>query len=412
MEKELAVMAKDASEKMMILNMLQEGKITAEEASQLLSTVDKAPGASTPRAGSGKDSEPLPNNGSTSSASTASRPATPSIDFEDLGRKFAAFAKDMEPKVQKVAEVVAEKTVMVADRISKSLDGVSMPRAPVSPAAPVSRASAGVASGTGGMEQNIELVVADGYNELNLSGLNGMVSVKGYNGDKITATINYKANRHGANIELMKLGGKYYLNYEEDDFEFVSFHAYVPSHKFKVVNISGMNGNMDVSGISCETLQISNSNGQTMLSDLLADSIKSESGNGKLTLSSLAASTAVIEHFNGVIESGDLDVEKLGLTNFNGAVSVNMSAFVRYTDYLWSVETSNAKLTMNVPTLPTLGYHIRSHVTLGNIRIGLTGLEFLVNDPTAVEARTASFDSCDKKVRLSLETSNAPLTVN
>ena len=409
-------MAKDASEKMMILNMLQEGKITAEEASQLLSTVDKAPATSAPggTAGSGDASVPLPNNGATHATPTP-RSTAHGIDFDDLGRKFAAFAKEMEPKVQKAAEIVAEKTVMVADKISKSIGEVSMPRAPVSHssyASPSSPASTGASGVAGGMEQNIELVVADGYNELSLSGLNGMVSVKGYNGDKITATIRYKPNRHGANIELMKLGGKYYLNYEEDDFEFVSFHAYVPSHKFNVVNINGINGNMEVSGISCENLQISNSNGQTVLLDLVANSIKSESGNGKLTVSNLAAATAVIEHFNGVVESGDLDVEKLGLTNFNGAVSVNMSAFARYKEYLWSVETSNAKLTMNVPTLPTLGYHIRSHVTLGNIRVGLTGLEFMVNDPTAVEARTASFDSCDKKVRLSLETSNAPLTVN
>ena len=423
-----------ASEKMMILNMLQEGKITADEAARLLSSVEdkdsqnpphtagphmgpktggvtpgrpqtgtaQSPGRETPRTVRGAaDSGPISNDGR--------RPVPPrpsgSVDFDELGRKFAAFAKDLEPKIQKATEIVAEKTVTLADKLSKSFDSASLPRMPETGAK--STASPGA-----GTERNIELLIADGYNELNLSGLNGNVHIKGYNGDKISARIHYKANRSSAAIDLMKLGGKYYLSYEEDDFQFVSIDAYVPAHKFKVINISGINGNMDLSGLSCDQLQISNSNGQTVLLDLTAESIKSESGNGRLTIGNITASTAVIEHFNGVVDAGEIDAEKLSLTNFNGSLSMSASAFNRFNEYLWNVETSNAKLTFNVPTLPGLGYHIKAHAALGNVRIGLTGLEFLINDPGLIEARTASFDSCGKKVRLALETSNAPLTVN
>ena len=402
-----------SNEKMMILNMLQEGKITADEAARLLASVGENDVPSDSGGPPPKHRTDDPRSNDPVRPAGRKSGAAGNVDFDEIGRKFASFARDLEPKIQKATEFVAEKTVNIADRISKTIESNlehdAMPRMPEGSAG--SGRSGGASAGT---EQSFELLVEDGYNELNLSGLNADVHIKGYNGDKISARIRYQPNRgtRPSAIELVKLGGRYYLNYEEDDFQFVSIDAYVPSHKFKVVTINGINGNMELSAINCNQLQISNSNGQALLSELTADSIKSESGNGRLTLENITASTAVFEHLNGAVEAAEIDVEKLSVTNFNGTLSVSTSAFKNFMEYLWNVETSNAKLALNVPALPDLGYHIRAQATLGSIRIGLSGMEYLVNEPSRVEARNAAFDKQGKKIRLSLETSNAALTVN
>jgi len=368
------------NEKMMILDMLQKGKITADEAAKLLGTVEDSPQSPAPH------HEPPRSNDNRPSPP----PSGSGIDFDELGRKFATFAKTMEPKIQKATEVVAEKTVFYADKLARSLEnsGASVAASAHRPPSPAP--APGAAEGT---EKTIELTVGDGYNELSLSGLNGLVQIKGYNGDKISARIHYKSKIRNPSIELMQLGSKYYLNYDEDSFDFVAIDAYVPSHKFKVININGMNGQMDIS-------------------DLQADSIKCESGNGRLAIKGITANTAIFEHCNGAVDAGEIDAEKLSLTSFNGPVTLYTSAFRQFDEYLWNVETSNAKLTLNVPTLPNLGYHIRAHDTLGSIRVGLTGMEFMTNDPGFVEAQSAGFNTLGKKVRLSLETSNAALSVN
>lgn len=375
------------NEKMMILNMLQEGKISADEAAKLLSSVENAPTVAPSRA-----SDPRSNDSARPAASERPAGHKPGVDFDELGRKFAAFAKDWEPKIQKATEIVAEKTVVIADKLSSALEaGAKSFESSVSKQ--TTAATAGGTGPSGGTERHIEQLVSEGYNELSLSALNANVTIKGYNGDKISARITYKAKRTGAAIDLIKLGGKYYLNYEEDDFHSVAIDAYVPSDKFQIANISGANGNIEISGLTGTQLQISG-------------------GNGRMRVTEMAYSHAVIEHYNGTIEAGQIDAEKLSITNFNGPVSMNMSDFARYDEYLWSIETSNAKLTLNVPSLPDLGYHIRASSALGNIRVGLTGLEFISNEPGMAEARSAGFDSRAKKVRLALETSNAALTVN
>ena len=430
-----------ANEKLMILKMLEDGKITSAEAVRLLDSVDNpssgsAPPPPQPRipdmpsasglAGLPPPSPPLSsgvyaNNGpppprsSASSASGTSSPTKRGIeDFaSDVGRKFESFAKDLEPKLHKMTETVAEKTVQVAEKISKSLspDPASARGQDVRPAPPPPKRPAPPPTAAG-YEKHFELVISPGVNELNLSGLNGEIRIKGYNGDKLSAQVSYKPRRGNADIEIKKLGGRYFLSYEEDDFERVAIDAYVPERLFQTISINGINGNMDISSLAAEQIQISNANGQTKLAALAAITLKADCSNGRLTLDRLAAESASIENFNGFVDASELDIARMSLINFNGALTFIMSSFTRYSEYIWAIETSNAKMTVNLPTFAGLAYHVKAHTTLGDIRLGLTGMQFIINDTNLVEARSTSYDSAARKVKIAAETSNGALTIN
>ncbi|MCL2461208.1 MAG: DUF4097 family beta strand repeat-containing protein [Defluviitaleaceae bacterium] len=470
------------NEKMKILKMLEEGKITSNEAARLLESVgtggsagydrsrpdDKSysdySGSSSP-AGNGSrsdgrnrevygeasprssgyssDGEASPRSsayssdsgrGSQSSADSrrAGRDASGRIeDFtSDLGKKFDSFARDMEPRLQKFTDRVAEKTVAFADRISKSFPAESAPRpsnpggayrpsgsgadGAYRPSGPSSGGPAIHVPGTG-TERDFELQVAPGYNELSLAGVNGNVIIRGYNGDKITAKVFFKARRGvpaSREAAFMRLGNKYFLNYEEDDFEKVEIDAYVPEGMFNVVSIRGANGDVDISTLKAERIEISNANGPVKLKELNADAITVDCSNGPLSLTRISAETAEIENFNGLIDAFDLDVSGLKMQNTNGGVTINVSSLTKYADYVWSVETSNGKLTANLPTMPDLGYHLKACNTLGSVKVGMTGLTYMVNEANSVEAKSFIYDKSPKKARLAFETSNGPLVVN
>jgi len=421
------------NEKLMILKMLESGQISADEAARLLQSVDAGGSAPpTPPPTPTPHAAPPPYSASSShSHSSASnngkRPEHTSSHktMEDLGRKFESFARDMAPKVQKFAESAVGAIVTATDKVSDAFSSAAssggshggghsaekthhggQSHRPTPPRA--------ASTAAGGMTVvNIEqLVEAGGYNELSLSGLNGEVRVKGYNGDKITARLSYKAKRTGAPIELVKLGGKYFLNYESDDFQQVSVDAYVPERAFGVIKVDGLNCVVDCSSLAAGDINISNVNGNTSLSGIAATTLKAENGNGRFVISGVSADTATIENMNGTLECTELDIANLNMSNFNSPISIIMSGFNRHTDYLWSVETGNAKLSMNLPTMPNLGYHIKAHASMGSIRLGLTGLQFLINEPSLVEARSVSFDSAGKRLKLAAETSNAALTIS
>lgn len=403
------------NEKLRILKMIESGQISAAEAARLLQAVDSGVG-SAPR----PPIPPIPHvpprsephsHARHDERSNNGRPSGErSSDWDEIGKKFESFARDVAPKVERFAEVVADKIAVAADRVSDALtsEGAPPPHGQSRAPAPKRPSHSG-----GFVEKQIEMAVeTGGYNELSLTGMNGDVRIKGYNGDKISARLVYRAKKAKANIELVKLGGKYFLKYEPDEFEMVSIDAFVPERAFSVVKIDGMNGQLDASSLSASEMRFSNANGDVSLAGLAAGNFSAESSNGRFFVSNIAAETATIENMNGVMETSELDISKLKLSNYNGLLSVVMTKFARHAEYVWSVETGNAKLDINLPTLPEIGYHIKAHAAMSEIRLGLTGLQYLINEPSLVEARSVSFDRAAKKIKLAVETSNAPLLIN
>jgi len=320
----------------------------------------------------------------------------------------------MAPKAQKFMETIASKIDGAAERVSGAFSsgspGGSYSGQPHRPSAP----SKSYTPAGGVVEKNIEMAVdMGGYNELSLSGVNGEIRVKGYNGDKITARLVYRARNAGAaHIEMVKLGGKYFLKYEPDDFHLVTIDAFVPERAFSVVKIEGINSLVDCASLAANEMRIVNANGCTRLAGLAANNIVAESSGGNFMVSNITAEHATIENLNGPMDTDELDIANLKLSNYNSPLSMIMSRFARHSDYIWSVETGNAKLSINLPTLPDVGYHIKAHAAMSQIRLGLTGLQFLINEPSLVEARSVHFGSVAKRIKMAVETSNAPLVIN
>ena len=410
------------NEKMMILKMLEERKITADEAARLLSAAENSGGAKpapdfsaiAPKPSRSYSDGPQPNR--PSGHSSAHKPGEPSM-VDDISRKFGAFVKDMEPKVKKGIGIAVEKTASAADSLSKSLSSSKpahsgyAPQQSAYPAAPKPPARPSAPAGKG-IEESIEIHVAHAGAQLNLAGLNGQVLVKGYNGDKISAKIFTVAKRAGAKIQLATLGNKYYLSYDENDFERVCIDAFVPETMFDFVHVSTINGDVRVATISCNSIKIENLNGSTETSQIKADNITIEQNNGKLAMDGLNARAIHAENFNGAISASAIDASKLVMTTFNGAVDMQIAQFASFDHYDWKIETGNEKLNLALPSYVSLGYHVKAHAALNTVKLGLVGMDYIRNDKSMIEAKSINYNDATKKVDLVLETSNAPLVVN
>jgi len=410
------------SEKMMILKMLEEGKINADEASRLLASTDGSPPASyatpaapPPRVGydpqrpHGHTPAPSP---SPSPSHTGHSPHDPRSNApagttkDSFGTKVDDFMKDAGPKVKKFAGTVVEKTASAVESISKSL-AAKPSHGPSHYASPAAAKPA-----TTGIEEVIEIKVDHANGELNLAGLNGQVLVKGYNGNKISAKIYTVPKRAGAKAQLATLGNKYYLSYDENDFERLCIDAFVPEEMFETVKVSTVNGDLSLATVAANYVFVESANGNTEVVGVNAGQLTIECNNGKLTLKDTNAHKAVVENFNGAIYVNKIDIGDLKLNTFNGAIDMQIAAFSAYDNYRWNVETSNGKLLVILPTYATLGYHIKAHAALDTAKLGLVGMNYLRHDNSSLEAISVNYDSCLKKVEMDLATSNAPLVIN
>ena len=355
------------NEKMKILKMLESGLISADEAARLLNAAAPASGSHTQNAHHTSFDDcnaPRSNNGA---GAAATSPNAGLDDFaKDLGQKFDTLAKEWEPKLQKFVSQFAEKTVDMAGKFSQSISASAERTAAESPrpAAPAGSTE----------ERNFELRVLSGYAELNLSGMNAPLTIKGYNGDTITLKATCKTRRFGGGMQLKQMGSKYTLLYDENDFLSVEINAFVPMNLFSFVTFTTANGPAVVSDFTCKNMHV--------------------------------------ETLNGPLTAHNLDVENLKLITANGPVNVSTNGFFSHTDYTWLIETSNSPLKANMPADSACGYHIKAFTSLGDVRLGLTNLNFLQNAKSNAEAKTIHFENMTKRVKMSLETSNGPIIVN
>ena len=404
-------------EKMMILKMLEEGKVTPEQAAELLKAVGASNKAHSPRETPGNEGfsphtphkphthhgsdTPRPNNGGPSAPHPGESKGLGLEEIAaDLRVRFGELAKEWEPKVKSIAGTMAEKTAEFADKVAKATE--PKPGAghhyhhdsgfkqevryaadgPPEPARP-----------SGQTERVFELTVTGASNELIIAGQGAPVTIKGYNGDKISAKVSCRPIRRDAGISLVSHGDKYILNYDETDFSSVAIDAYVPEKLFSVVRISTDNGLLRVSGVGAESISVSGTNAKVEVSDVYA-----KSGS--------------IESVNGAISAVNLDIENMKVETSNAPINLSIASFAKHREYTWLIETSNGRIFASIPSTFDLGYHVKAASALGSVKLGLTGLSYTQNSAANIEARSVNYDSCAKRVRVSFESSNADIIVN
>lgn len=448
------------NDKMRILKMLEDGKITPTEAERLLKSVDVAssPNAGSPYSSSSestssttssttsksssessyaynreydREDSPQPNGPQRSNNNGSQRTESRSDGSgfaEDIGRRMDAFARDFEPRVRAFAEKVSESASRTVDKLGIGYkdprEGYSKPAEPYAsrprPAAPTQKATPAAAPrpkptrpSTGASGETIELKVPTGGNELVLRTFNAPVSIKGYNGDRISARIIASPKRAGARVELQNLGGKFYLDYNENDFDRVGIDGFIPEMLFGYINIIANGGSLSLSTLAIEGAAVYASNCSTVdIKDISASELTIDADNsGIVTLNGLSGDSVRVENISGDISAARLDVAKFRAVTSNGSLSVAASDFSLYNDYYWYLEGGSGKLSLMVPAGTTAGYHIKARSALGKISVGLPGVSFVKNTRQLVEAKSNGLETKLKKVRIEAETSDAPLII-
>jgi len=242
-------------------------------------------------------------------------------------------------------------------------------------------------------DRSFEIGVTGFSNELVLVALNGPIVVKGYNGDKISVKVSCRAKRHDADIRLVSHGDKYILNYDDTAFTALAISAYIPERMFRSVRVESVGGAVTAASIT-------------------ADEFTAYGSGARVEAAGISAKKAVIESENGEISCVNIDAETLRVETSNAPISLSITDITKYTDYSWHIETSNGRILANVPSEPGLGYRLRAQSALGTVRAGLTGLAFSLNAPSNVEATSANYGSCKKRVNLTVESSNADIILN
>ena len=320
-----------SEERKIILNLLAEGRITADEAEQLLEALDES------------DLYDLDDSG----------PVDQSDMGERLGARADVIADDLSERLSKAVSEMTEAGQELPDRLARALGSMF--------------GSLGWAFGPMGVqaERTFESEIpADCIiSAIDFATSNGSIKLAGWDrpGYKVVARATVRGvetkseaeRRLASGLALSFEGGVMRLGCTDEALRnSLSIEAYVPRANTYDVNVSSRNGS-------------------SQLESLTAGSIDVRSANGRIVLGNVTATSATASARNGsVTASGDLG--DASLETANGSVSVTLS--YRSAGRI-RVNTGNGSVRLNVPRDASVTYQIDAHTVNGSVRTSLENAE-------------------------------------
>ncbi len=169
--------------------------------------------------------------------------------------------------------------------------------------------------------------------------------------------------------------------------------------------------NVDVNAIDCST-----TNGKVSLTKCKAEKIEIFTDNEKVLLDKTSARTANIRTSNSRIEIEDCHLDNIDAKTSNSAIIVRSS---REGDSLisnYTLSTTNGKIDIGITGTEGLEYMVDAHTTIDDISVSLTNLTYKdsVNAgmQSSIQIKSENYDTASDKMLITANTSNASINIS
>ena len=410
-------------ERMLILNMLQQGKITADEAYKLLSVIE---GKSTK-----SEEKEAPN-----TSKSSSRINTTKLEetFGRFGEKAGKLAEEMSKKAGKFTEQFTEKINSTGSQFGKNSEIISEDLAKKVEAATndITESAVGFAdkvvdyignvfeAGSDKHKYNSTFTYpADINTTINLFTDRFSVDVNSEETNAITVELFANSSFPDINTaELMK------TIIEEN---FYGFTIVQPEKvwgkvvitlpkaiKSFIVNMN--NSRCDLTKITAETIKCATTNEKISLSDCNGKDIELLTDNGKILVEDTSSNIIKARTTNSKIELSNCRFDNIDCKSTNGALKIHKQDKLESNDCNYSLITTDAKIQLDFNKNLIAAYNIDVLTSLGSVEITLPDINHKADKKTAslqsaVQVKSPEFDTAQSKINIRAVTTNASIII-
>lgn len=376
-------------EKLLILKMLEEGKINSEEAIRLLEVLEK-----------GKMSR-----GHATNKDFSSKKLNETIN--EIGKKAEKFAEKFGPdfisKVENVSNDFADAAVRFADKIVIYLN-----------------------SGIKNIEnyneitKNYTLPVSNEYMKINIKTQNLKVFVNGSDTKEFTAMLTLNLYDEEINIDdyIELISGENSINLESN----FPINIYgeidisIPNN-IKELQIETTNAKCLFNDIRASLLSIGTTNGKINVENCKLENLTTSTNNGKTSVYRTSSHFAQIETANAGVEVTESSFDTLKASTSNNYIHLNKVISLGTGEALYDAQTTNGRIILTLPKDEIPAYKINAKTSLGNIN--LTNLESTFNiesndDNAQSEAviTANNYEENENKVLINAATTNSSINIS
>lgn len=394
-----------SEERLMVLTMLQEGKITSEEASKLLKALEELEmeeeleleeesynhyknitisSTSEEKQDNLFDKSPDTQFNHFSDKSKLEKlekkleKKAEKIDKwgdnfgESFGEKMESFGENFGEKMGRFGEEIAESATSITEKILKMVDGFV--------------GDGGLNVFLGNYEtvtENIDKNLSQtNYDHLEIRGLNGKIVLHSW--EKESLSIKAKCsikksiyNKEQSIYEILEQDNKLLFKPRYSNGIGTSLEVYIPSDKFQKIYLLTTNGRIEAKELHSKELILDTTNGSIRIQEIFSDRIIASSNNGTIDINDIHSSKVELETSNAIINVKDTSCDDLVASTRNGRILVTDAQ-----SNIVSLTSSNASIRVEDC--------ITSHVIVKTSNSGIKISDLETSNLSKVEAYTSN----------------------
>lgn len=395
-----------SEERLLILKMLQDGKITSEEAARLLEALD----------GSGKQSA-----GENTAKQQRQQPNFYDEIFK-MREKVKEWQKDIKgnynqkdfdraveefsAKAEKVGKNVAATTFGIVDKMIDFVGSF------------VDTNAFNIFGSCTVDERTFEAASAEGL-DIDIEGINGYIQVKKHLENKIIIKSKVRSPQNSADSVLMfsETGNTVSVKVNKAGNISVSHEVFLPEIYFNKVKLETTNGKIYVEDTKSQAFEAVTRNSHIDLMGVNSDQIKLNTRNAKIQIGYVIGKNIEINTNNSIIDIKHVKSENIKAVSTNGRISVeNAQNLEGAQDLNLYLSTTNGGIKVNMNDMDNRGYKVKGKTTNGSINLLIPEMIYHnVNRQDAgrslIEAESSGYESSPERVCITAETINGYIEI-
>lgn len=405
-----------SEERMMILKMLQEGRISSDEAAKLLEALDANQKQTNSSSSRNSDGYGAPRHQSQQHnyydevAKFRERINEWKRDFsKNYSQKdFDKMVDDFSVKAEKVGKEVASVTFGVVDKVVDFMGSF------------VDTGAFNIFGSCVLVEKTYEAAAIEGTN-LELQATNGQITVKKHQEDRILIKAKIRTPQSNTDEVLVFTNGNNAVSLKlakSDTFNLsVSYEVYVPAVKFNKLILETKNSKISVEDTLSEEFTSITKNGAIDLMGVNSNKVVADTKNAKIVINYLIGRNITINTRNAMIDMKNVKTEKLDACTVNGKILLdNLQSYDNAAEIELLLKTKNADIKTNMNDTEEKGYKVKARTTNGGINLLIPNVLYREAPKTdgfskQLEAETENYSNALQRVNIIAETLNGYIEV-
>lgn len=401
-------MVSNNEEKILILKMLEEGKINSEEAYKLLSTLDTSelPSENTFKVNLSKENakaafsdEVLKLREKVSSWKKDFKTSYAQKDFDKVIDEFST-------KAEKLGRTLAATTFGFADKVVDFIGSF------------VDTTSFNIFGGFKAVEKTFEADTFEGM-ELAVKGLNGSIVIKKHPENKIVINSKIRSIQTADPddiLELIKNEHTVFLDIKKSGNISVSHEVLVPSTRFKSIILETSNGKIYAEDTVSQEFSAVTKNSHIDLMGVNSNNTSLKTKNARILVSYAIVKNIDINTSNSIVDVKHVKVESLNAATSNGKIMLeDLHTHEDSETMNLSLKTSNSSIKVNMNDMENKGYKINAFTTHGSINLLIPEIVYnnirKTTDKNFIEAQSSNYNDFKEKVIINADTTNGYVEV-